>query len=643
MFDLFRSRQKTVRYLLGGLLSLVAISMVVTLVPYYGDGPGGGDQQIIAEIGDEVLTAAEVLKVMNREFRSRSIPPGFESVYLPIIVQQMVTERAVAYQAERMGLSLSDAELAEVIAGVMPQLYEGGKFAGVETYRAMVAQQNMTIPEFENAIRSSALVNRLEMLAIEGVVVTPQEVEALYKAQNEKIKISYALMRPDRYEAQVVVSEDELKQRYEINKASFQRPEKRGLLVFAIDEKTVASKLTLSDELLRKAYNEQLERFRMPERVRVRHILVGTSDKSDAEKAELKKKADGLLQQLKGGADFAKLATANSDDPGSAGKGGDLEWVVRGQTVPEFEQAAFSLKPGQLSEVVSTMFGYHILRVDAREQGRLRPFEEVRDELASDLMRGQVYERMQTLADQIRAALSRSPAEAEALARTNGITPVRIPPVNPLDPIPGVGAEAGFRDAVSVLPQGGVTPVTPTADNRLLIAQVTEIVPPQPSTLDEVRAQIRSQIARERSMTIFEDRLKEIEERVRLAKGDLASVARAMGLELKTVEVSRTDDLEGLGTVRQIEAAFTKDPGEVVGPVRIAGGALMVKVLDKKPADLTGLAARRESLSNSIKEQRARERQELFKEGILNELIRQKKVKIYDENVRRLTDRFAQS
>lgn len=643
MFDLFRSRQKTVRYMLGGLLSLVAISMVVTLVPYYGEGQQGGDQQTIAEIGGEVLTAAEVLKVMTREFRTRNVPQGFESVYLPIIVQQMVTERAVAYQARRMGFAMSDAELAEVIGSVMPQLYEGGKFAGVETYRALVAQQNMTIPEFENAIRSSALVTRLEMLAIEGVVVTPQEVEELYKSQHEKIRISYTNMRPDLYEAKVVVGEDDLKQRYEANKASFQRPEKRGLLVFFVDEKSVASTLTLSDDVLRKAYTEQTDRFRMPERVRVRHILVGTSGKSDAEKPGLKKKADGLLQQLKGGADFAKLATANSDDPGSAAKGGDLEWVVRGQTVPEFEKAAFSLKPGQLSEVVDTMFGHHILRVEAHEQGRLRPFEEVREELKTELMRGQVFDRMQTLADQLRAALSRSPAEAETLARTNGITPVRVPPVNPADPIPGIGAEPSLRDAVAVLPQGGVTPVTPAGGNRLMIAQVTEIVPPQPATLDEVRAQIRAQIARERSMTIFEDRLKEIEERVRLAKGDLASVAKAMGLEIKTVEVSRTDDLEGLGTVRQIEAAFTKNPGEVVGPVRITGGALMVKVLEKTPADLTGLAARRDALTNSIKEQRARERQELFKEGILNELIRQKKVKIYDENVRRLSERFTRS
>lgn len=641
MFDLFRSRQKTVRYLLGGLLSLVAISMVVTLVPNYGAGTGGADQQILAEIGDDVLTATEVLNVMNREMRSRNIPPGLESVYLPMVVQQMLTDRAVAYQAERLGLRMSDAELAEVIAGIFPNLYEGGKFAGVEAYRTLLAQQNLTIPEFEAGIRSTAVLSRLEMLAIEGVVVTPQEVEEQFRLRNEKIKVSYAVMRPERYEAQVTVSEEELRQRYEASKASFQRPEKRGLLIFTVDEPTVAAKLSVSDEQLRQAYNEQIERFRTQERVRVRHILVATSEKSDAEKAELKKKADGLLQQLKGGADFAKLATANSDDPGSAAKGGDLDWVVRGQTVPEFEQTAFSLKPGELSEVISTMFGYHILRVEAREAGRLRPFEEVKGELRTDLLRAQVFDRMQALADQIRSALTRSAAEAEALARANGISPLRLDPVNPADPIPGVGSDPGFRDAVSTLPQGGVTPVLPAGDNRVVLAQVTQIVPQQPATLAEVRDQIRAQIARERAATIFEDRLKEATERVRLAGGDLASVANSMGLEVKTAEVTRADEIEGIGTARQIEEAFTKNVGDVVGPVRITGGAMLVKVTGKTPADLTMLAGQRPVLTNSIKERRARERQELFKEGILNELIREKKVKVYEDNIRRLTDRYA--
>ncbi|HCN78780.1 MAG TPA: hypothetical protein DIT13_16490 [Verrucomicrobiales bacterium] len=448
MFDLFRSRQKTVRYLLGALLSLVAISMVVTLVPSYGDPSSGANAQIIAEIGDEVLTITEVQQVMARELRENRIPPGLETVYVPMFVQQMVAERAVAYQAAQMGFRLTDAELAETIAALIPQLYENGKFVGAETYRAFLAQQNMTIPQFEANVRKQALSSRLEMLSLEGVIVTPQDVENEFRRQNEKANISYVLVNADKYRSQVKITPEELQQRYEQNKAMFQQPEQRGLTVYPVEERAIAATLTLGDDLLRKAYSEQSDRFRTPERVRVRHILIDTRDKSDAEKAELKKKAEGILQQIRGGADFAKLAQEHSQDFGSAQKGGDIDWVVRGQTVPEFEAASFGMKPGQVSDLVNTMFGFHIIRVDAREDARLRPFEEVKDELRADVLRAQVFDRMQTVADQLRAALTRSTADGEAFARSNGIQPIQVSPLRPSDPVPGVGTDPNFAEAI---------------------------------------------------------------------------------------------------------------------------------------------------------------------------------------------------
>lgn len=644
MFDLFRSRQKTVRYMLGALLSLVAISMVVTLVPSYGDPSSGANAQIIAEIGDEVLTITEVQQVMARELRENRIPPGLESVYVPMFVQQMVAERAVAYQAAQMGFRLSDAELAETIAALIPQLYENGKFVGAETYRAFLAQQNMTIPQFEANVRKQALSSRLEMLSLEGVIVTPQDVENEFRRQNEKANISYVLVNADKYRSQVKISPEELQQRYEQNKAMFQQPEQRGLTVYPVEERAIAATLTLSDDILRKAYSEQSDRFRTPERVRVRHILIDTRDKSDAEKAELKKKAEGILQQIRGGADFAKLAQQHSQDFGSAQKGGDIEWVVRGQTVPEFEAASFGMKPGQVSDLVPTMFGFHIIRVDAREDARLRPFDEVKDEIKADVLRAQVFDRMQTVADQLRAALARSTADAETFARNNGIQPVQVSPIRPSDPVPGVGTDPNFAEAFANLPQGGFTPVIPIGQDRLVVAQVTQVVPARPATLDEVRGQLESSLVTERVQTIFEDRLKEAEERLRLANGDLAAMARSMDFELKTTgPVTRAQDLEGLGTALQIGEVFEKNPGETAGPIRLSVGVVFAKLIEKIPADLTELANTRTALTEALKQRRARERRDLFSEGILNELLRKKKVKIYDENVKRLTDRFRSS
>jgi peptidyl-prolyl cis-trans isomerase D len=645
MFDLFRSRQKTVRYLLGALLSLVAISMVVTLVPNYGDPSGGSDSSIIAEIGGEPLTVFEVQQVLAREMREKAIPPEIQSLYVPMLVQQMIAERAVAYQALEMGFRLNDQELAENIASLIPQLYEEGKFVGNDIYRAYLAQQNMTIPQFEANVRKQAAASRLEVLALEGVVVTPQEVEAQFKRENEKYRVSYFYLTPDRFRGQVTIPAADIQQRYEQTKDQFQVPEKRSLLVFPIEEAAIRSALTLAEDELRKAYAAEADRFRTPERVRARHILIDTRDKDEAGKAEAKKKAEDLLKQIRGGADFAKLAQEHSQDFGSATRGGDLDWIVRGQTVPEFEAASFSLKPGQVSEPVSTMFGYHIIRVEAREEPRLRPFDEVKDEIRAELLRSQVFDRMQTAADQIRAALTRSAEEAEKLALNYGIRPISVAPVRPSDPVPGVGADNNFADSVSNLPQGGVTPVLPVGGDRLVVAQVTGIVPPRPSTLEEVRGQIEAQLMNERAQSIYEDKIKETEERVRLATGDIAAVARAMNFDLKTVgPFNLGENLDdAIGPSVQISEALQKEPGQTTGPIRISSGAIFTKLLEVIPADLTQLAESRNAITYSIKQRRARERREIFSEGVLNDLIRRKKIKIYDENIQRLSERMTRS
>src|SRR5262249_53539748 len=141
---------------------------------------------------------------------------------------------------------------------------------------------------------------------------------------------------------------------------------------------------------VRKAYSSSMDNFRMPERVHIRHILIKTEGKSDSEKKAALAKAEGILKQLQGGADFADLAKKNSDDPGSKEKGGDLDFVVHGQTVPEFDKMAFSLPVKQISPIVTTQYGYHILQVLEKQPARVQPFEEVKANLTTELKKQQV-------------------------------------------------------------------------------------------------------------------------------------------------------------------------------------------------------------------------------------------------------------
>lgn len=644
MFDLFRSREKTVRYLLGFILGLVALSMVITLIPGYSGGMFGGakDQRVIAEIGDDVLTADEVRQTLTRQMRDNQIPRGMESVFVPMMIQSMVAERAVAYQAQKMGYTLNEKELAEAIANLLPQLFQDGKFVGRDVYANFLMQQNLTIPQFEANVRKQAASTRLESLALEGIIVSPAEVEAEFRRANDKVKISYFVMTPDRFNSQVSVSQEEIQAAYDSQKANLKTREKRGYLVFPVDEQAIAATIQMDEDRLKQYYGANIDRFRTPERVRVRHILLMTTNKPKDEVEKIRKRAEDLLKQVKSGGDFAALAQKNSEDPGSAAKGGDLDWVVRGQTVPEFEKPAFSMKPGQISDIVTTMYGFHILKVESKEEARVRPFDEVKNELRAEAARAQVYEKMQTLADQIHAALAANPAEAERIAVQNGITPLRVDPVNAGDPIPGVGADPEFQAAVSGLPVNGVTPVMTIGNNKLVIAKVTQVVPPQQMPLAEAANQIRNELVRTKAQRLFDDKVKEATERAKTAGGDLAALARQMGFDVKSPDaVSRTSNIEGLGTGVQLEQAFTANPGAIVGPVSASGGTAFVKVIEKLPTDLTQLAAQRGAITQQLKARRAQDRRDLFVDGIVSELTKGKKIKVYEENIKLLSSAFS--
>jgi peptidyl-prolyl cis-trans isomerase D len=644
MFDLFRSREKTVRYLLGALLTLVAASMVITLVPGYGGGWGSGgqaDPTVLAEIGDERVTATDVRNFIAREMRGNAIPRGMEPVYIPMIVQQMTAQKAVGYEAQRMGLKVTDEQLARIVKSMIPQLWEGGKFAGKDVYAQLLAQQNMTIPQFEQNVRAQTLQSRLEVLALEGVIVTPAEVEAEFKRRNEKIKVAYFGLSPDLFRSKVTASPAEIEQFFNRNKANYQLPERRSYLIFPIDEASIASTIKLPEAQLQAAYNQQQDRFRTPERVRASHILLKTTDKTPAEVSVIEKRMEEILSQAKKGANFADLAKKNSEDTGSAVKGGDLDWVVRGQTVPEFEKAAFSLKPGEISGIVKTQYGFHIIKVQAHEQARLRPFEEVKTELTAELVRAQVFDKMQSLADQIRSTLVRSRDEAEKLAVANGIHPVKAENVAAGDPIQEVGVNQQFSEAVSGLPKNGVTPVVQIGENKLVVAQVLDIVPARPAQLADVEKQVREGVLAQKAYQMAQDKIADATRKIKTSN-DLAALAKQYGADYKTSDlVNREGAITGLGAASSIDAAFSKNVGDVVGPLMTGNGTFFVKVVEKVPADLTQLAAVRDQMLQTLKQRRAQERIELFRDGIVQALIRQKKVKIYEDNVKRLVASYA--
>ncbi len=641
MFDLFRSREKSVRYLLGGLLGLVALSMVITLIPGIGGGTTTRDDQVVAEIGKDTITTREVQNQLQEALRGKQIPRELLETYLPQFVDQMIEERAVAYEASRLGFQITDADLAAAIQAGFPSVFPNGQF-NKAAYEQTLSQIGLTVAQFEANLRKSMLQNALNNIALEGIFVPPSDVEQEYRRRNDKIKVAYIAMSPEKFRSQVKITPEELKAYFNTNRAAFMSPEKRGFQLLIADEGRIGETIDVSDGMLQQAYTANKERFRTPERVKVRHILLMTTNKPKEEVAKLKAKADDLLKQIKSGADFAELARQNSDDPGSKAKGGDLDWVVRGQTVKNFETAAFSLKPKELSNVITTEYGFHILQVMEKQDAHTQSFDEVKTQLATDYKRQAVFDKMQTVMDQARGVVAKNPAQAQQVAEQDHLLFVPVEKAGVGEPIPQVGNVPELTTAIVTLKKGEVSPVIQLPGNRLAVVVLTEIYPARPSEFAEAETQIRDRFQQDRSQTLAQQKIKEAADKLKAGDTDLDKLAKSLGVEVKTTGdfFNRDGAAEGIGQGAYLTDAFLKPVGSIVGPLSVMGQSFIVKIVAKQDTDMSKFAADRDALVIQLKSKKGIERRDLFYDSIMSRLIAEKKVKKHEDTIRRLAGAY---
>jgi len=641
MFDLFRSRDKSVRILLGAMLLLVALSMLTYLVPNYNSGSGTSDT-VIAEVGKETITLPDVQRLVQSTIRSRQLPAEILPNYVPQMIDNMITERAMVLEAERLGFEVSDADVAELLRQVAPALFQNGQFVGMDTYRAMLAQDGVTVEQFEADLRRQIMVTRLRNIAMEGTIVTPAEIEAQYRKKNEKIKVEWVKLTADKFKNELQPTAQEISDYYKANAAAYQVPEKKNLTILMADQAKLEASVNPTDADLQKIYMQNQESFRTPERVKARHILIKTQGKPASEEAALKAKAEGLMKQIQGGADFAKLAKENSEDNqgpdgGSAAAGGNLgEWITHGQMVPEFDKAIFSLKPGQ-TDLVKTVYGYHIVQTLARQDAGVRPFAEVKNEIASQWKKQRVNDMMQAASDKAQQAWQKDPTHPEKIANEFNMQVVKFDGYGPGSSVPELGPSGDFDQAVMTLKKGEISqPVN--AGTKIALAMVTDVIPAHPAKLEDVEGQIKESITARRSESVLRKHAEELIEKAKSMGGDLAKAAKSMGLETKTSgEVDRAGNIDGLGAASYVSEGFQRPDGSIIGPITPPDrGTVVYKVVSHSEADMSKLPAQRATIRDEIKSQRARDRNMLFETGVKDALIKQGKIKVHQPVIDRL-------
>ena len=641
MFDLFRSRAKAVRYLLGALLGVVALSMVVTLIPGYGTA-STSQETVVAEVGKEQITTRQVQALMQNVMKTRRLPPEMVPHYVPMLIDQMITERAVAYQAERMGFHVSDEDVANAIRSMLPQMLGGAEF-DPKLYTAYLQQQGLSVSEFERNIKNNLYLLKLQNIALEGAIVTPPEVLGEYHRKNDKVKVDYVAWTPKDLRSQVSVTPEEIKTFYEQNRSVYMTPEKRSFHLLIADEAKIGASVEVNEAELRAAYNQNLDRYRTPETVKVRHILIKTNDKPKEELPKLEAKANDILKQVRAGGDFAALAKQYSDDPGSKDKGGVYEGVVRGQMVPAFEQAAFSLKPMEIGNLVKTEYGFHIVQTMEKQPAKVKTFEEVKAELAAESKREAVFARMQTAMDQARAELAKAPQNAAQIAAKYNLIYSDVQGYASGAPIPEVGQNPELAGTVATLKAGEVSPILQVGPAKLAIAAVTNVEAPKPNTLAEVEDRIRESLINKKVATLTEQRVRETTEKLKGLKGsgDLNAIAKAIGGEVKTTQLFTHDGAaDGIGPATYLSEAFEKPVGSIVGPFNLGNQVFLAKVAEKQVADPAALPASREEIVLALKQKKAQERKELFEDGLMTQLIKEGKVKKNQDTIKRLVTSY---
>ncbi len=642
MFDLFRSRDKAVRITLSVLLGLVALSMVTYLIPTSGTDTGNpNDTTVVASIGKDRITSQQVSRVIQNITRSRQLPPALLAIYVPQIVQQMITDRAMAYEANRLGIRASADETENAIMDTLPaELVKNGKVDGT-TLNALLQQQGVTMADLKSDTARQLVVNRLRQIVSEGVVVSPREIADEFHRRNDKVRIEYALLSPAKYQAEAQPNEAETKAWYDAHKAMFLTPEKRSLAIVLIDPAKVAAAMPApTDAELMKAYTAAQDKFRTPERVQVRHILIKSDATNDA---AMKARAEGILRQVQSGGDFAKLAKDNSQDPGSAAMGGELGFIVKGQTVPEFEKAAFSLQPGQTSGLVKTTYGYHILQIEKHEQAHLQSFDEVKGTLFEAYKAQGASAEMQKLADKGEAELHKDPLHPEKAAEAVGGAVIHADNLQSGDPIPEIGVSKELNDAVAALRKGEIAPgPVVLAGNKVALVSVTDYQPVRQATLEESRADVRNKASQQKVEEILNKKASDLLAKAQSMGGDLQKAGKEMGIEVKTsTDVNRQGAIEGVGSASSLSEAFTKAAGTLFGPAGVPGGRVVAKVVAKSPADVAALPAQTASIRDELRQQKIRDRTTMFEDGLKKRLQDEGKLKLHQDVITRLVQSYS--
>jgi peptidyl-prolyl cis-trans isomerase D len=653
MIRFLQKSGQTTKYVLGGLLLIICASMVITLVPggitgdFFGNAPGKG---MIAKVDGVDITPDEV-RDAARQMLQQQMPQGGANMamlmpfFIPRAADQLIDRQALLSEAARMGLRATPDEVKDELqhGRYAATFFPGGNFVGEQEYEDMLGRYNLTPAKFEDSVGKDILLTKLQALISGSASVSESEIHDQFVKENTKVKFDYAILKLDDIKKGLHPAEAELKSFYDSRKNVYANsiPEKRKLKYAMVDTAKIEAGIQVTPAELRDYYDAHRDQYRVPEQIKVSHIwikmpLPGDDGKVDDKKvAEAQHRADDLSNQLKNGAKFEDLAKKYSEDSGSANVGGSLGWIGKGQMTPEFEKAAYALNKGQISDVVKSVDGFHIIRLDDKQDAHVKPLDEVKAEIEPALKHQEAQVQAQKDADTLLKNAQSQGLDAAAAA-------LKIPVITTdfvarRDLLPGLGPAQQLMDAVFAAKENS-PPDVATVPQGSVVYQLLAIKPPATPSFEDIRTKVEEDFKNDRSRTLLAQKAQELSDRAK-AEHDLKRAAKELGAELKTSDLVGPDgQVPDVGAMSgQAGIAFTMKPGEISGPISSGTDSVVLSIDENQPPSEAEFAAKRDEIRDALLRNKQQERFALFVSNLVDQMTKTGKIKKNEAEIKALS------
>jgi len=604
MLDRMRRHKGWLKWSLG----MVIVAFVILYIPSFLKPDVGSNNDVVASVEGREITVARFRQAYQRQMQAYRAQFGGnvdERMLKQLgidqrIVQQMLEEEASLAEASRLGITATDEEIRTRI-GSMPGLTENGQFVGEQRYQQLLQMANppMTAHDFEDQIRRSLTLEKFHAALTNWITVSDKELEDEYKRRNEKAKLAVVSFPADKFREGVEATDAELNAYFEAHKAELKIPEKRKVKYALVDMQAIRNRTPVSAEDIQRNYEDNKEQYSTPEQVRASHILLKTEGKDEA---AVKKQAEDLLAKMKAGADFAKLATEYSEDEGSKVKGGDLDFFGKGRMVPEFDKVAFSMKPGEISDLVKSQFGYHIIKVTDKKPATTKTLDEVRAQIEDQIKWDRAQAEAQRIADEVAKNLKK-PTDLDTFAKGRGLTVGESSLFSKDEPIAGLGMAPAVAERAFELKEGEVSEAIRTPQGFAFVT-VTGRQDAYVPKLEEVKAKVRDEVVKKKATDVARQKAASIG--AQMKTGDFNAAAKAAGLEVKTTEfIARGAPIGDVGVSPAVDTvAFAMQPGAVSDPIVTDNGTVIVKMLERQDPPPSDVATGKSTLKTELVNER---------------------------------------